>query len=52
MEYYEYGPSQRTWGYILSDKAKKNQDRIYAYFKDKQLTYDQLNDYANRVAVA
>jgi len=50
MEYYEYEPKQRTLGYILEDRAKKNKDKVYVYFKDKQITYKQLNEYANRMA--
>ncbi len=50
MEHYEYEPAQRTWGYILADKAEKNKNKVYLYFKDEKVTYQQLNEYANRVA--
>lgn len=48
MKDYQY--NQRTWGHILGDKAKKNKDKVYVYFKDQKVTYAQLNEYANRVA--
>lgn len=50
MEYYEYEPSARTWGHILTDKAKKNKDKVYLYFKDQKVTYEQLNERADQVA--
>ncbi|UCG63718.1 MAG: AMP-binding protein [Deltaproteobacteria bacterium] len=52
MEWYEYGPHQRTWGFILDDITKKNRDKVYLYFRDQKVTYGQLNKYANLVANA
>ena len=36
----------------MTDKARKNKDKIYLYFKDGKITYEQLDEYANRVARA
>ena len=46
----EYGFDEMTVGSILEDKAKTNKGRIAARFKDITVTYDELNDTANRVA--
>lgn len=46
----DYPIEQRTLGYILEDKTRKNSGRTLFYFEDKSFTYDETNPYANRVA--
>ncbi|MDY7038688.1 MAG: AMP-binding protein, partial [Thermodesulfobacteriota bacterium] len=50
MKNYEYEPAKRVWGSILEDKAKKNNEKVYVYFKDEKINYSQLNENANRMA--
>ncbi|MDO8785161.1 MAG: AMP-binding protein, partial [Syntrophales bacterium] len=46
----KYEFNQRTLGYILEDKAKRNKEKVLLYFKDREYTYEETNTYANRVA--
>ena len=39
-------------GELLEDRAKKNGDRIFLYFKDKTFSYKEMDLYANRCANA
>ncbi len=50
MRPYEYPYEKRVWGFILENKAKKNRDKIYLHFKDREITYQETNEYANRLA--
>lgn len=40
----------RTIGFALEDKAKKNKDRIFLYFEDQKISYDEMNRNANKIA--
>ena len=44
-----YPQQQRTLGIILDDKAKKNKGKTFIYWEDQQITYDQVNERANRI---
>ncbi|MFH1351229.1 MAG: class I adenylate-forming enzyme family protein [Pseudomonadota bacterium] len=35
---------------MLEDKAQPLKDKVFAYYKDETLTYEELNDKANRIA--
>ncbi len=37
-------------GELLEQKAKKNKDRVFLYYKDDELSYREINDISNRVA--
>ena len=50
MKNYEYQPTKRALGSILEDRAKKNKEKVYLYFKDQKVTHQQLNENANRMA--
>jgi carnitine-CoA ligase len=39
-------------GELLADRAKKNGDRIFLYFKDQTYSYNDMDRYANRCANA
>lgn len=39
-----------TIGELLEEKAKKNKDKTYVYFKDEKISYKEINDISNRVA--
>jgi crotonobetaine/carnitine-CoA ligase len=39
-------------GELLADRAKKNGDRIFLYFKDETYSYNDMDRYANRCANA
>lgn len=41
-----------TQGELLEDRAERNGDRIFLYFKDKIFTYEDMNNFANRCANA
>jgi crotonobetaine/carnitine-CoA ligase len=41
---------KRTLRYILEEKAKKNTYKIFFHFGDEKFTYNETNQYANRVA--
>ena len=45
----EYRKSERVLGFILEDKAKTNKGKGFVRYKDQELTYDQINERANRV---
>lgn len=45
-----YPMEKRTLGFILEDKTRKNSDKTFFYFEDKKFTYNETNQYANRVA--
>jgi len=45
-----YEGNQRTIGYLLEDKSRSNKDKTFLYFEDKQITYEEINERANRVA--
>ena len=49
MKKHEYESPKRVWGYILEEKAKKNAEKVYVYFMDKEVTYQELNENANRM---
>ena len=34
---------------MLEEKARKNKDKVFLYFKDEKITYKELNDTCNRV---
>ena len=40
----------RTIGFALEDKAKKNKDRTFLYYEDQEISYDEMNRNANRIA--
>lgn len=42
--------SERTIGKILEDKANKNGGKPFLYFKDEIVSYEQVNERANRIA--
>jgi crotonobetaine/carnitine-CoA ligase len=50
--YEEYPINQRSVGFILSDKARKLKDQVFLYFKDRTVTFEELNNNANRVGNA
>ena len=50
--YEEYPINQRSVGFILSDKARKLKDQVFLYFKDRTVSYEELNNNANRVGNA
>jgi crotonobetaine/carnitine-CoA ligase len=50
MKNYEYGANKRVWGSILEDKANRNKEKVFLYFKDEKVTYRQLNENVNRMA--
>ena len=39
-------------GELLADRAKKNGDRIFLYFKEKSYSYNDMDRNANRCANA
>lgn len=45
-------PEAQPWvvGEILEDKARRNRGRVFLYYKDQTVSYDELNANANRVA--
>jgi crotonobetaine/carnitine-CoA ligase len=47
-----YEPSTRTLGAILEDKARKNVEKPLVYFEDRAVSYEELNEGANKVAQA
>ncbi|MBN1225251.1 MAG: AMP-binding protein, partial [Candidatus Aminicenantes bacterium] len=40
----------RTIGFALEDKAKKNGDRTFLYYEDLEVSYNEINKNANRIA--
>ncbi len=50
MKDHEYEGNKRVWGAILEDKADKNKEKVFLYFKDEKVTYRQLNENVNRMA--
>lgn len=50
MKCYEYDRSKRVWAHILEEKAQKNGEKVYVYFKDQRITYRGLNENANKLA--
>lgn len=46
----DYGCNERVLGSILEDKAKTNKNKVFLYFKDQEITYEELNGAVNRVA--
>jgi crotonobetaine/carnitine-CoA ligase len=45
----EYPFDKRSIGAILADKAKKLKDDVFVYYKDKKITFEELNNNANKV---
>ena len=41
-----------TFGALIEHKAKENGDKPYLYFPDKEISYQDINAYANRMANA
>lgn len=37
-------------GELLEEKARKNKDKTYLYFKDDKISYKEINEISNRVA--
>jgi len=50
--YEEYPTNKRSVGFILADKAKKLKDQAFIYFKDRTVSFEELNNNANRVGNA
>ena len=46
----EYPIEKRTLGYILEDQTQRHPQKIFFHFEDKKFTYNETNQYANRVA--
>ncbi|MBM4332582.1 MAG: ATP-dependent acyl-CoA ligase [Deltaproteobacteria bacterium] len=42
-----YPVPERTVGQILEDKAKRNQEKVFLFYEDQQITYQQTNERAN-----
>lgn len=40
----------RVLGDLLTDRLERNANKIFMRFKEEQITYDELNRYANRCA--
>jgi len=40
----------RTIGFALEEKARKNKDRIFLYFENMEISYAEMNRKANRIA--
>ena len=47
-----YPMQERTIGKILDDKARLNQDKVFLFYEDQKITYQQLNERANIVSNA
>lgn len=45
-----YEGNERTLPFILEDKAKTIGSKVFVHYKDEILTYDELNEKANRMA--
>lgn len=41
---------RKVLGELLEEKAKKNKDKVFVYFKDDKISYKEINDISNRVA--
>jgi crotonobetaine/carnitine-CoA ligase len=50
MNIKEYTNEKRTLGYILNDKAEKLRDKVFIYYEDKAVTYEELNNTTNIIA--
>jgi crotonobetaine/carnitine-CoA ligase len=50
MKQHEYEGNKRVWGSILEHKASRNNEKVYLYFRDEKVTYQQLNENVNRMA--
>ena len=37
-------------GIVLEERAKKNKDKVFLQFEDEKITYEEMNERANRVA--
>jgi len=48
MKDYEW--NERALGTILQEKAKTNKNKVFLYYKDQEITYEELNETVNRVA--
>jgi crotonobetaine/carnitine-CoA ligase len=46
------GKTPYVLGELIEDRAMKNGDRIFLYFKDQTFTYNEMDRYANRCANA
>jgi len=46
------GKTPYVLGELIEDRAMKNGDRIFLYFKDQTFTYNEMDHYANRCANA
>ncbi len=47
-----YEGNERTLPGIIEDKAKTWKDRVFLFYGDEQVTYNQLNDNGNRISNA
>lgn len=45
-----YPLEQRTFGYILEDKTRKDSGKTLFHFEDQKFSYEETNSLANRVA--
>jgi len=45
-----YEENLRVLGNILEDKARVNKEKVFLYFKDKKITYREINEISNRIA--
>ena len=46
----DYEWNERVLGTILQEKAKTNKNKVFLYYKDQEITYEELNETVNRVA--
>ena len=45
----EYPQQERALGTIVDDKARTDKGKTFIYYGDQQITYDQVNERANRI---
>jgi len=45
-----YEGDQRTLPFILEDKAKTLRNKVFVFYKDETITYEELNEKANSIA--
>jgi crotonobetaine/carnitine-CoA ligase len=45
-----YEGDQRVLGFILEDKAKLLRDKVFLYYKDEKITYEEMNEKTRRIA--
>lgn len=41
---------EMSWGDLLEEKVKKNGNRVFLTYEDRDFTYKEMNDNANRIA--